>query len=347
MLSPFLIGLLLLAGAGGPVAEPVCHTGPEGDACAAAVAAVRAERWDEAAICLRICRGADPASAPCRLGWLEGRIHAARGRHEEAEAAFAGLEGCREVPTPLRLLGLFRAARSRGSPRSARSLGRELLRSDPPPGLEVTVRLELAELALELRHPEEASRHLSRVSGKRDAARVLDLRRRIDGARGRTEAAEETALRLLLELPCSPEARTLEPGRAIAQWPPARRMNRARALFRCWDYAAAAALLEGCLREEACAPHHLEAHELLGEIRANRLRDDPAAALGHFEALVKGGRTVEHASYMIGRCLMKLERYDEALEAFQGHLRRYPRGRDAERCRYYLGWLPFDHGRWE
>ena len=319
------------------------------DPCRAAVSATRTERWDEAAICLEICRaGFDSVPPPCRLGWLEGRIHEGAGRGEEAQRAWEALGTCPDVPAPLRLAGLFRLALAAGNGEAVLKRGRAVLDARPPAGLARTVRLDLAAVLLDLGRTKKAAAMLPRSKEAPDEvrARILDLRRRIAAAHCGDDA-EDLRRRLLTDLPCAAEARALETAEDIGAWRPTLRMDRARSLYRCWHYEEAAALLEGCLTDKACERHHLEAHELLGEIHANKLRDAPAAALGHFEAMIRGGRKVEYATYMAGRCFMKQERYDDALRVFKAFLKRFPKSERAERCRYYLGWLPFDHGRWE
>jgi len=332
-----------------PPAVPVCHSGAGLGPCEVAVSAVRTERWDEAAICLGVCRaGFDSAPVPCGLGWLEGRIHEGAGRTDDARRVFEGLGDCAEVPEPLRLLGLFRLARDQGEHETARRLGRALLDARPPESMARTVRLDMTEVAIALGRLRDAERLLPDAGRGADEerARILDLERRIAGARGRRDEMEALERRLLLEVPCSTEARILEADADITAWSARDRMERARSLYRCWDYAEAAALFQACLDQAECGRHHLESHEILGEIHLNKLRDAPAVARSHFEAMIRKKRKVAWATYMTGRSFMKQERYDDAVRIFEEYLRRWPGGEHAERCRYYRGWLPFDHGRW-
>jgi len=345
-----LILLFLSLGPMGPAAVPVCHISDGADACDAVVSAVRAERWDEGAICLEICRaGFDSVAPPCRLTWLEGRIHEGAGRPEDAAKAYAGLGDCDQVPQSLRLLGLFRLARAAADHETARKHARSLLDAKPPRSMRRAVRLDLAEVLLSLGRVDDAQDQLPRKRSKSDAvrARVLDVERRAAQIRGRRADMEAAQRALLLDVPCSAEARAQEAEVDLDAWSPVDRVRRGRSLYRCWHYEKAAALLQACLDDPSCKRHHLESHELLGEIRLNKLRDDPAAGRAHFEALIRGKRKVAYATYQTGRSFMKQERYDDAIRIFEAYLKRWPKGEHAERCRYYRGWLPFDHGQWK
>lgn len=349
MLPASLILLLLSAGPLGPAAVPVCFAGGA-DPCDAVATAARAAHWDEAAICLEICRaGYDSVPPPCHLTWLEGRIHEGAGRMDDARAVYAGIKDCPQIPEPLRLLGLFRLARDAGEHEGARKLGRALLDAKPPRSMARAVRLDLAEVLLSLGRVDDALEQLPRKRSESDAvrARVLDVERRAAKHRGRRSDMEKARRALLTDVPCSAEAQALEAEEDVGAWSPGARVKRGRALYRCWHYEKAAALLQGCVDDPACSRHHLEVHELLGEIRLNKLRDDPAVGRAHFEALIRGKRKVAYATYMVGRSYMKQERYDDAIKIFEEYLRRWPKGEHVERCRYYRGWLPFDHGRWE
>ncbi len=349
MLPVVLLSWVLSAGPLGPAAVPVCFADGS-DPCDAVATAVRTAHWDEGAICLEICRaGFDGVPPPCHLSWLEARLHEGAGRLDAAEKAYARAKGCPQVPEPLRLLGLFRLARDAGEHEVVRKLGRALLDAKPPRSMASAVRLDLAESLLARGRAEDALGQLPRRRSGTDAvrARVLDVERRSAQLRGRRSDMEKARYALLTEVPCSAEARALEAEAEIRAWEPGARVVRGRALFRCWDYEKAATLLQGCVDDPACARHHLDAHELLGEIRLNKLRDDAAAGRAHFEALIRGKRKVAYATYMIGRSYMKQERYDDATRIFEEYLRRWPKGEHVERCRYYRGWLPFDHGHWE
>ncbi|MFH1532023.1 MAG: tetratricopeptide repeat protein [Pseudomonadota bacterium] len=347
---PPLVIALLFAGPAGPAGVPVCYTSPGLDPCTAVVSAVRTERWAEASICLEICRaGFDGVKPPCRWTWLEGRIHEGAGRADDARKSYGSLVDCAQVPEPLRLLGLFRLALDAGDHERARKLGRALLDARPPRSMAGAVRLDLAEVLLSLGRADDAQGLLpgSRSGSTEERARVLDIERRVALLRGRRGDMETLTRQLLTDLPCAAQALALEADADVGSWSSEARMERARSLYRCWHYEKAAALLQACVDDPGCQRHHLEAHELLGEIRMNKLRDQPGLARGHFEALLRGKRKVAYATYMTGRSFMKQERYDDAILTFEEYLRRFPKGEHVERCRYYLGWLPFDHGRWQ
>jgi soluble lytic murein transglycosylase len=120
--------------------------------------------------------------------------------------------------------------------------------------------------------------------------------------------------------------------------------DRAVRLFSCWGYVEAAAIFEKCLAEPAWSRHHNRCHFFLAEIHSRKLRDDRAKALQHYRHVYKHGGGAKHSAlYQMGRCKMNLEKYDEAVAIFEDYIDRYPDGAHAERCYYYLGWLPYDH----
>ncbi|MBM4353976.1 MAG: tetratricopeptide repeat protein, partial [Deltaproteobacteria bacterium] len=126
------------------------------------------------------------------------------------------------------------------------------------------------------------------------------------------------------------------------------RFERAERLFDCWGYKEAAAEFEAFLASPAYRNRHDRSHFFLAEIHARKLRDDRESALAHYEHVWKhGGGSRSYALYQMGRCLMNLERYDEATAIFEQYVAKYPHGEFAEQCYYYFGWLPYDHDRIE
>jgi soluble lytic murein transglycosylase-like protein len=140
-----------------------------------------------------------------------------------------------------------------------------------------------------------------------------------------------------LPAPCLPE----ELGKELKYH---EHFDRAVRLFECWGYVEAATIFEQCLAEPAWSRHHNRCHFYLAEIHSRKLRDDRAKALEHYRHVYKHGGGAKHSAlYQMGRCKMNLEKYDEALAIFEDYIDRYPDGAHAERCHYYLGWLPYDH----
>ncbi len=144
--------------------------------------------------------------------------------------------------------------------------------------------------------------------------------------------------------PCAPLPERCKEEMLDKDLKPREEFDRAVRLFECWGYSEAAAKFEQCLTDPSWTRHRNRCHYYLAEIHGRKLRDDRAKALKHYGHVYKhGGGSKHYALYQMGRCKMNLEKYDEAVTIFEEYIDRYPDGAHAERCYYYLGWLPYDH----
>jgi soluble lytic murein transglycosylase-like protein len=184
-----------------------------------------------------------------------------------------------------------------------------------------------------------------RKAGTADKSEELAGQARLASLRG--DPTGEVCAALLTSTPCAPyPAACGDQTAAVKALPPAARFARAEELFECWGYEEAAREFEHFLSSSRFKKHHARCHFLLAEIYARKLRNDREKALVHYRYVVEhGGGDRAYSLYQMGRCEMNLERYDKALELFREYLRKYPKGEFAERCRYYEGWLPYDHDR--
>ncbi len=341
------------AGAPVPTGEPVgfvARDEPAGTTLLRIAAQVRTGRADKALARLR-----EMADETAKDPWLkevaavlETRALLEAGRFSEALEASAARPG-RDHPT-LRVLQRWYVARAYlglGKHEEADRLFRKLSGDDLGRHLDPELSLTALDNAVSGKL-ERAARHwLSRVSSSKSVEESRRLSARVSAWKLMGRPIDETCRRLFTRFPCAPlpaECGELKPD----SLPQAERFERAEKLFSCWGYAEAAAEFEAFLASPAMTKLHNRSRFYLAEIHARKLRDDRAAALKHYEHVVQnGGGSRSYALYQVGRCLMNLERYDEALRIFEQYVARYPRGEFAEDCYYYFGWLPYDHDKLE
>jgi soluble lytic murein transglycosylase len=127
-------------------------------------------------------------------------------------------------------------------------------------------------------------------------------------------------------------------------------LDAAKVRMKCRDYGAARDLLEPLVASKSTAANQQEARLLLAEIHHRKLRDRRDVAYRHYEWVYENGRDLEarqNALHQMARCQMNLDRYDKALSLFRRYVREFPKGRHRESADYYLGWLPYDQGKWK
>lgn len=77
------------------------------------------------------------------------------------------------------------------------------------------------------------------------------------------------------------------------------------------------------------------------------VRDDPRKALDYLELARRGGAvTPADAAFLRARAHARLEEYGAAAREYREALRMGVRGDRRVQALYYLGWLPYDHGRY-
>ena len=155
-----------------------------------------------------------------------------------------------------------------------------------------------------------------------------------------------TCAKLLETFPCAPLPEVCNKYVSVKSLPPERRFQRAMKLYRCWGYKEASQEFSHFLADSNFQQYQGESRYLLAEIHARKLRDDRARAFKLYSEIYKTTSSTGRKSevlYEMARCQMNLEDYPQALKLFRQYLDDYPKGPHAERCRYYLGWLPYDH----
>ena len=199
------------------------------------------------------------------------------------------------------------------------------------------------EAALRAKNKKQVKAWLKRVSRSGgEKSRRLTAAARALAALGKKPKDE--CGQLLVDFPCAPLPASCDKLAVVQKLPAKTRFRRARNLFECWGYEEALSEFEHFLTDKAYRAFHLDAHFYVAEVLSRKLRNDRASALEHYTHVYKHSRGRRaYALYQMGRCKMNLELYEEAGELFGRYLDKYPDGEFAERCRYYAGWLPYDH----
>ena len=269
----------------------------------------------------------------------------------EAAALFEGLKGCPDLPQDEVRLGYFLTVEPNSlEPGLRRSLpgemGRLAARLKGHPKLP---RLRIARAAA-LAANQDWKAALAALEGEfpaGEAPLALSLAALVAGTAGQQDLAFAKNRNLFLTYPCSLEAQALEAeGGPVTKLTPGEQFGRALALFRCKDYLGARRLLEG-LGDGAAGISKDEWHWYLGQILAEKLRLDPKAALDHFRAISAGSAHADEAAFLAARCLLRLEDYPAAAQGFRSYARSGKNKALKDKARYYVAWMPFDHGLWD
>jgi soluble lytic murein transglycosylase len=346
VILPVLLLLLLLAPGPAPGLAKTPASGVAGASLEDLVFLLRTGRAQEALEALEGARG-----SACELGFVRASALELLDQDGEAAGLYSELVTCKDLPKEevrLRYLlavspSTLPAPQRRKLPgdmaRLARSLG----------GHPLLARLRIARAGALAANGDrrEALRELERDFPAGEAPLALSLAARVAGEAGRDALAFAKNRRVFLEYPCSAEAQALEAeGGTVTGLSPQESFQRALALFRCKDYLGARALLEG-LTAEVPGVSRDEVHWYLGQILAEKLRLDPEAALAHFQAITAGSPHADEAAFLQARCHLRLENYPAAEAGFREYAKRGRNKALKDKARYYVAWMPFDHGRWE
>jgi len=199
------------------------------------------------------------------------------------------------------------------------------------------------EAALGARDKKKIKVWLKRVSrSKGEKSRRLAIAARARAALGKQPKDE--CRQLLIDFPCAALPAACSKLAEVSKLSAKKRFRRARNLFECWGYEEALHEFEHFLSDKAYRSLHLDSHFYIAEILSRKLRNDRARALEHYRHVHKRSKGRKaYSLYQMARCKMNLELYEEAQELFRKYLDKYPDGEFVERCRYYAGWLPYDH----
>lgn len=153
----------------------------------------------------------------------------------------------------------------------------------------------------------------------------------------------ELLVRLYIEFPATAAARRT--GLTEAELDRDRLRKRAHGFFQAMDYANYQRLLQ---KLWSGGDHGASLAYRLAMSHLNYVRDDARKAI-HFLDLARRGGALEaaEAAYQKARAFAKLEEYDRAADQYRECLRLAPRGKRRVKALYYLGWLPYDHGRYQ
>ncbi len=246
---------------------------------------------------------------------------------------------------------LAEAALRSGHPIQARHALDKLHRKAPTASVRFWAGLTLAELELLGSQVQVAAERIERLVEEADEldvrppeerffrSRLVRLRHDLARARDDRDEAVEHAIELSIEYPTSDAAEM--PG--LVDLPPldaSQRATRAESLYDAWAYERSREVFRSLVDHPRHGP---EAHWYLGRIALEKLRDRPARAEEHFDALLDDPEYAADALYHKARTYMVREQYDRTLELLDDYAQRYPRGRYIESVYYYRGWLPFDH----
>lgn len=346
-----VLAILVIGSAAGPLQDAGNETGASG----------RDVPWEESRrLGLVHLRLQDPAGALIHLEsaiakpmpprertktrLLLARARNAAGRHRGAIEALDGIDlshlppEIRHVSDFARVLALVEVADGR-----ARVELRRFLETHPKSDRVDRVRLLLAGEALEAGDRKEARRvarlvlDSASLEGHRGQALLL-LSRATGGEEGR-----RFLYRLFTEFPSAPAAR--ECGISEADLNREQLRTRAAAFFRSMDYEGYQRVLEA-LWEAGERSGHLAMRLAMSHLIY--VRDDARKAIDFLERARNGGAVgTAEATYLKARSYAKLEEYDRAAEHYQRYLTLAPRGKRRVKALYYLGWLPYDHGRYQ
>ncbi len=204
-------------------------------------------------------------------------------------------------------------------------------------------RLALAALRLDAGASDEAARLarevLSGGAGEEQKAQAESLlARSIGGAEGAAMLR-----RLFIERPHTEAA--ARSGVREADLTPEELERRARAFHAAYDYEEAQRIREALWAAGKRSPA-LARDLALSHL--NLVRDDPRRALELIAIAEEGGAMGRaEAIWWRARAHAKLEEYDRARALYREYLKVAPKGPNRVQALYYIGWLPYDHGKYE
>jgi len=204
-------------------------------------------------------------------------------------------------------------------------------------------RLLLARTALEAGDKAEARRSAVTVLGSNPGhvqrSNALLLKARASKASVRRRTMKE----IFVEFPDTPAAAFT--GLKETDLSRGELKRRASAFFRSMDYEGYQRILQSLWdagpRDPVLARRLAKSHLVY-------VRDDAQRAIELMDVAEDGG-AIGHAEavFQRARAFARLEEYDRASELYHEYLSIAPRGRKRIKALYYLGWLPYDHGRYQ
>lgn len=272
--------------------------------------------------------------------WIRSRALNDLGRREEARALL------RVLPQglPGHLIEVLEEQRARAAEgdREGPERIRAFLRAHPRSPVAVELRLALArglldrgDLAGARAEAEEVIRSRAHRPLRGEAQRIRAMT-----LQGRERAAALRAL--FLDLPETPAAAAA--GLREEDLTPGERERRARGFDAALEYREAQRIREDLWKQGRRSPGLAM---VLARSHLSLVRDDPARALELLQVAEAGGALRGPERHLwFARALARLERYDEAAGRYRAYLKEGGR-KERDRALYYLGWLPYDHGRYE
>jgi tetratricopeptide (TPR) repeat protein len=285
---------------------------------------------------------------------IETYREAERALAENPARAFELVQGLTpfERADDLRVELMAKAALRAGFPRQARQSLQQLREVAETESVRFWAGLTLAELKLlgsqvdaaadqieDLRDDTHELADLRPAEERFFRSRLVRLRHDLALARDDRDEAREHALELATDFPTTDAAEMS----GLVDVPPldaSQRAIRAESLYHAWAYERAREVFRTLLDHDV---YGSKARWRLGQIALEKLRDRPAKAEQHFDALTDHPSYGPEALYHKARTYMVREDYERTLELLDDYEKRYPGGRRIESVYYYRGWLPYDH----
>jgi soluble lytic murein transglycosylase-like protein len=337
-----LVALAVVTAGGSSAPGPVLHWA---DLLREGLVRQRTSDFDGAVTSLQASAGRAPGdhSTRAKIAIVLARTESDRGRPQDALEILRVVDRGKS-PAHLREYMAFewvRALTDARDPGSRKALG-EFLRDHPRSRLADDVRLRLGKLALEAGDTGEASRLAEGILGSK-AGRILRAEALRLKARSSPEPMRSQGLRrLFIELPDTEAAAAS--GFRESDLTPGELDERSEAFHRAMDYEEALRIQTARWESGEQSP----ARALkLARLHLIHLRDDGRKALSYLETARAGGLLREPDGHLLfARAQAKVEDYDAAAASYRAYL---ATGASDYRARalYYLGWLPYDHGRYE
>jgi len=176
------------------------------------------------------------------------------------------------------------------------------------------------------------------VSANRRAEALLVLAQASDEPEKR-----EFLVRLVTEFPATPAAG--KAGLKESDLDRDQLRKRADSFFKSMEYEGYQRVLESLWK---AGDHSARLAMRLAMSHLIYVRDDARKAIEFLDLARKGGALgAAEAVYLKARSLARLEEYDQAADLYGKYLSMAPRGKRRVKALYYLGWLPYDHGRYQ
>lgn len=120
--------------------------------------------------------------------------------------------------------------------------------------------------------------------------------------------------------------------------------DRAKGFSRALDHGEAARIY-GLLHKKGVKT--VQTARLLANILLYKLRTQPKRALRLLNEVGQARGISRDLLMAKAKAYKMLEKYAKAEQLYRVYLEHYPRGRYRMKCYYYMGWLPYDHGKYQ